>query len=246
MRTKILLLFAILFASNGMAQYDSKGELTSRFRAGFMWYYTGLRPAKTEMVRKYDRLIFDITYNDWNGDYKPFQNHWASIGFNTNFMFDIPLTKGNTVSIGVGISHQLTRVRHDGMFFKDENLGQTTFSGAGTSNFDKNVLVGNAFSVPLELRFRKESWKHFKFHIGGKIGYQGNMFSKTTFNQGPDRIVSRNYGFPDLNRIVFGAHLRLGLRNWALYASYNFNPLFTNAKSTKINQLQFGLSVSLF
>jgi len=246
MRNKILIIFSLLLVSNAFGQYDSKGDLRSRFRAGFMWYYTGIRPATPEKVRKYDRLIFDVVYNDWNGDVKPFKNHWSSIGLNTNFMFDIPLTKGNTVSLGVGVAHQLMRIRHDDLFYKYDTPAKTTYVEDYMGAYDKSMLMGNMFAIPVELRFRKESWRHFKFHIGGKIGLQANMYSKQVFNEGSNRDVVKDYGFPDLNRLVYGAHMRLGLRNWALYASYNFNPIFKNSESTKLNQLQFGLSISLY
>lgn len=246
MKNSILLIGCLLIASVANAQYDSKGETPSMFRPGFMWYFTGVRPAKVERVRKYDRLIFDLTYNDWVGDQEPFNNHWASIGFNTNFMFDVPLTKGNTVALGIGVSHQLTRVRHDNLFTKSSNPESTNLVPKTTQTFDKNILVGNAFSLPLELRFRKESWSHFKFHIGGKIGYQANMYSKTIFGSGNNRDVVKDYGFPDLNPLIYSAHVRLGLRNWALYASYNFNTIFAESASTQLNQLQFGLSISLY
>ena len=233
------------------AQYDSKGETPSMFRAGFMWYFTGIRPAKVEKVRKYDRLIFDVTYNDWVGDQDPFKNHWASIGFNTNFMFDIPLTKGNTVSFGVGVAHQLTRTRHDQLFVEGSSGAagtpdMTQLVPKTTQTFDKSILVGNSFSIPLELRFHKESWKHMKFHVGGKIGYQANMYSKSVYGSGGNRDVVKDYGFVDLNRLIYSAHIRYGFRSWALYASYNFNPIFSNSSSTQLNQLQFGLSISLY
>jgi len=246
MKNSILLIGCLLIASVATAQYDSKGETPSMFRPGFMWFFTGVRPAKVERVRKYDRLIFDLTYNDWVGDQQPFNNHWASIGFNTNLMFDVPLTKGNTVALGIGVAHQLTRTRHDQLFTKSSNPESTNLVPKTTQTFDKNILVGNAFSMPLELRFRKESWSHFKFHIGGKIGYQANMFSKTIFGSGGDRDVVKDYGFSDLNQLIYGAHVRLGLRSWALYASYNFNPIFAESASSKLNQLQFGLSISLY
>lgn len=246
MKNKILLIGCLVIAPFAHAQYDSKGETPSMFRPGFMWYFTGLRPAEPERVRKYDRLILDLTYNDWVGDQEPFKNHWASIGFNTNFMFDIPLSKGNTVALGIGFSHQLTRVRHDNLFTKSSNPTSTNLVPKSTQTFDKNILTGNAFSLPVELRFRKESWSHFKFHFGGKIGYQANMFSKTIFGSGGDRDVVKDYGFPDLNRFIYSAHVRFGLRNWALYASYNFNSIFAESASTQLNQLQFGLSISLY
>lgn len=255
MKNSILLLGCLLIAISTNAQYDSKGETPSMFRPGFMWYFTGIRPAKIEKVRKYDRLIFDITYNDWAGDQEPFQNHWSSIGFNTNLMFDIPLTKGNTVSFGIGVAHQLTRVRHDQVFLESSDgvvpsppgaPNLTQLAPKTTETFDKNILVGNAFSMPLELRFRKESWKHMKFHFGGRIGYQANLVSKTVFGSGGDREVIKDYGFPDVNPLIYSAHIRFGFRAWSLYASYNLNRIFSNSNSTQLNQLQFGLSISLY
>lgn len=246
MRNNILLICGLLSASIAFGQYDSKGESSSMFRPGFMWYFTGIRPAKVEKVRKYDRLIFDVTYNDWSGDAGPFENHWASIGFNTNLMFDIPLTKGNTVALGLGVAYQLSRIRHDQFFVKNSELSTTRLEPKGMQTFDRNILVGNAFTVPVELRFRKESWRHFKFHIGGRIGYQVNMFSKTVYGSGSSRDVVKDYGFPDLSPLIYSAHIRLGFRNWALFGSYNFNPIFENQESTRLNQMQFGLSISLY
>ena len=62
----ILSIIICVVSGNAISQYNSEGEdLISRFRPGSMWFYTGLRPATPEKVRKYDRLIFDVTYNDW-------------------------------------------------------------------------------------------------------------------------------------------------------------------------------------
>jgi hypothetical protein len=212
-----------------------------------MWFYTGLKPAQTEKVRRYDRLIFDVTYNDWVGDQDLFQNHWASIGLNTNFMFDIPLTKGNTVSLGIGLQHQLMRVRHDRTWNIIDSLNQTNLIVVDTTYaFNKSIYGANSFSIPVELRFRKESWRHFKLHLGGKIGYQVNAYNKEVTDVKDKRIITKSIGFPDQNNLIYGAHVRLGLRNWALFGSYQFNTLFSNKQSTKLNQIQFGLSLSLF
>lgn len=242
----VLILCSVCFAAT--AQYDGKGDSEiSRFRPGFMWYFTGLKPAKAEKVRKYDRLIFDVTYNDWIGDRDLFKNHWASIGLNTNFMFDVPLTKGNTVSLGLGVAHQFSVIRHNGLLIEDNIAGTTVWQAKTDSNlFNKGIFGGNSFSIPLELRFRKESWRHFKFHIGGKIGYQVNAYSKYVTGNGGNRDVEKDYGFPDINRLIYSAHIRIGLRNWALFGSYNFNSIFSNSGSSKLNHVQMGLSISLF
>ena len=242
----IIWIFCIGFTAN--AQFDGKGENVSRFRPGLLWFYSGFRPAEPDMPVKYDRLIMDITYNDWIGDRQPFKNHWASIGLNSNLMFDIPLTKGTSiVSLGVGISHQYTNIRHNSHLWVDDVGKTTTFAIKDSSDvFKKGLLAGNSFSIPIELRFRSKGWKHFKFHIGGKIGYQANLLSKYVSNVNGHREVAKSYSFPDECKLIYSAHMRIGFRTWALFASYNFNPIFTNVKSTQLNLLQMGLSISLF
>ncbi len=238
--------FCLSFAAK--AQYDSKGDsIQSRFRPGAMWFFTGWRPASIERVRKYDRLIFDVTYNDWIGDKDLFTNHWASIGLNTNFMFDIPLTNGNTVSIGAGLSHSYSVTRHNGRLTGIDSIGITTWEEKQpTDEFRKSIFGGHSFSIPLEIRFHKESWRHFKFHIGGKIGVQTSLYSKYVTGPWLDRDVVKNYNFPDQNNLLYSAHIRLGFRNWAFFGSYNFNKLFSNPNSIQLNQVQMGLSISLF
>ena len=231
------------------SQYDGEGENEiSRFRPGFMWFYTGLRPGKKEKSRKYDRLIFDVTYNDWLGDRDPFENPPLSLGLNTNLMFDFPLTKGNTVAIGWGVSHQLFTIRHSESFIIDEINQVTILAPLFYPDFSpkKRSLIGNSIGVPLEIRFRKKSWKHFKVHLGGRVGYQFQLKQKTVGEYDGHKEVYKRHGFPDQSELIYSTHIRLGLRNWALYASYNLNPIFLNKQSTQLNLIQFGLSISLF
>lgn len=248
MRNKIIIVICCLSSLSLKAQYDGKDEnIASRFRPGFMWFYTGVRPAKVEKPRKYDRLIFDVTYNDWNGDRNLFQNTGLSIGLNTNLMFDVPITLGNTIALGIGVSHQYISISHGNHLVKNETDRTTTYSEkTDLDAFKKSQLSGNNFAIPIELRFRKESWRHLKFHVGGKIGYQANLYNKYVVGSGNSKDVVKNYGFFDQNELTYSAHVRVGLRNWALFGSYNFNPLFSNVNSTQLNLVQLGLSISLY
>ena len=112
----ILLFFNVL---NVRATTNQDSTLISRFRPGVMWFYTGIKPAQTEKPRKYDRVIVDLTYNTWNGDQKPFSNLFLSLGLNTSLLFDIPLTKGNTISLGTGLTHSYFHIRHNETFISD-------------------------------------------------------------------------------------------------------------------------------
>ncbi len=246
MKNIILFLTSCLLTIFSNGQYDSKGpNETSRFRPGIMWHYTGINPAKLEKVHKYDRLIFDITYNDWAGDVKPFEVKPSSIGFGTNIMFDVPLKKGNTVSFGWGFNHHWTHIRHDNTFFVNLATKSTEYTVQSTPF--KSSLNFHQVSIPLEMRFHKESWRHFKVHVGGKIGYLFGMNENTRLeNPSGKKTVIKEYNFQDNNPLQYSAHIRLGLRNYALFGEYNFSPLFTNSKSTQVNVFRLGLSISLF
>ena len=50
----------------------------------------------------------------------------------------------------------------------------------------------------------------------------------------------------DVNKLNYAVHMRFGIRNWALFGSYNLNGLFKSNESVKLNLLQFGLSLSLY
>lgn len=242
-------LFVLLLMKGSYAQYNSEGELISRFRSGGMWYFTGFRPAVPEKVRKYDRLIFDLTYNDWAGDLDPFKNQWRSLGLNTNLMFDIPITKGNTVSFGTGLSHSFFRINSNGYQFGADSLNTHThlytLNETETASATR-FLGGNSFLVPLEFRFRTKGWKHFKVHIGGKIGYQWDLYTRTIEEGQNGKLIIKNKDLPDVSRLIYSAHVRIGIRNWALFGSYNLNGLFQEDNSPKLHVIQAGLSISLF
>ncbi|MGJ8661250.1 MAG: outer membrane beta-barrel protein [Bacteroidota bacterium] len=240
-----ILLITFFFSLTAFSQYDGEGEdEASRFRPGGGWFYTGIRPGKTDRPRKYDRLIFDILYNDWAGDLKPFQVKPTSIGFGVNLMFDVPLPKKNTVSFGWGFNYNRTRIQHNNTLFTNIKDGWTKYVESPVDV--KTSLNYNQFSIPLEIRFRKESWKHLKVHLGGKIGYLTNMNEKTRLKDESGKTKIKDYHFPDVNNLQYSAHIRFGLRNYALFGEYNFAPLFSNSMSTQINVLRLGLSISLF
>lgn len=247
MKTKLSVILLLFLPLVVKAQYNSKGETRSRFRPGSMWFFTGFRPAQADKVRKYDRLIFDLTYNDWIGDVDPFENHWASIGLNTNLMFDIPLSKGNTVALGIGLAHELKTIRHNNYLYADQVNDISVYAPKDSvASWSKSSFGGNSFCIPLELRFRKESWKHLKLHLGGRIGVQANLYNRYVGRNDGIKVVNKNIGFPDVNRLIYGAHARIGFRNFALFGNYYFNPVFSKSESIQLNILQFGLSVSLY
>lgn len=241
----VLLCYLSLFTTIFFSQ---EKDLVSRYKPGVMWFFTGVRPAQPEKVRKYDRLIIDLTYNDWlSSTSKPFQNNITSIGFNSSLMFDVPLVPKNKIAFGWGISYGLYRVNHHDLFIRNSDSSFTSVvKNIEQYGIEKSIFKMHSLAIPVELRFRGEHWKHFKFHVGGKLAYQ--FLGTTVLTTKSDGITSKQKinGFYDLNHLNASAHIRVGIRNWALYAQYNFIPFFKAKQSIQLTGFQIGLSVSLF
>lgn len=249
---KIIFLFVCLASvsfSYGQDNY-SDTNLISRFRPGFMWFFTGVNPAEAEKVRKYDRLMVGIHSNQLMGDsLKPYQkNAGASIGFFTQFAADIPLVKQNKMSFGIGLGYKFTSVRLNGSLIRESDTKSTRYINLENPDFSKTVFKVHELYVPLELRFRTGKWKHVKFHIGGRVGWQFSAktkeFLKYTMDNTNTTITKK--GFYDLNPLQLAGTARIGIRNWAIYGSYQFLPYFKHAQSTQLNGFELGIALSLF
>lgn len=241
---KLLPVF-LLLSFHGLAQPNGKdSSLVSRHRPGIFWFYTGARPAKPGKLRKYDRVIIDVTYNQLMRSGSLKANPLRSFGCNINTMWDIPITNGNTVSLGIGLAYKYVKTGPKGLFFPDSTESYTHYyADSSYASYRKNTFGNHIIALPIELRFRTPKWQHFKVHIGGSIGYRMQTFQKLW----PEHHAAVKYkDLPDRNPLVYGVHMRIGIRNWALFADYTLAPQFKSSKSDQINTLVFGVSLSLF
>ncbi|SFT63871.1 Outer membrane protein beta-barrel domain-containing protein [Lishizhenia tianjinensis] len=248
MKILIALLTLILVSTGLKAQYlEEEQGLVSRYRPGAMWFYSGFSNYDTTKLRKYDRLIVDILYNDWQGDRSPLKSPWSSIGFNVNVMFDVPFTKANTIGLGWGVAFSHYNNRTPIGFESNYTEGSTTtFPLIFPNNLDWSKYNANYIEIPLELRFRTKGYQHFKFFVGGKIGYQLNAYTKTKETIQGKSYKFKNYNFPDRNPRRYGLTARVGIRNWSVYAAYYFSGLFTHENSVQLSPITAGISIALF
>lgn len=247
---KLISLFVCLFIL-GFYSNAQKGDSTliSRYRPGFMWFYSGVHSAKWLNVAKYDRMIVDVVYNTWGGnEFSFFKSNWKSIGFNIQSFYDTPLNKANTVGIGWGIGYGHSRIESNYILNQSINPNATFLTlNHDNSGIERSFFSTNQLFVPIELRFRTDGWQHLKFQVGGRIGYsflpKKHLFSRNDEDKLVENITD---DFKDFNHFLLSAHARIGIRNWALTASYNLLPYFKSKSSTQVNGLQLGLSISLF
>ncbi len=245
---KYFVSFLVFLFCNQLIANEIDTATITRYRPGFMWFYTGLKPAEVEKVRKYDRLIIDFTHNDFISPKKQIAHtKIPSLGFNANFLFEQPLTKGNTFSFAVGLAYGLNHYNLKDFFFRNGLMKSTeVIPNAKLYGFKRSILNIHSIGIPFELRLRGKNWKHFKAHVGGKLSY--NYSSNTILITKNDKFSEAHKvsGFHDLNRFSASTHLRFGIRNWSFFASYAFVPIFKSKDSPKLHPLQLGISLSLF
>ncbi|MBW7867682.1 MAG: PorT family protein [Brumimicrobium sp.] len=246
---KYIALFILFTLSHHcISQYNAKEDgIHSEFRPGIGWFFSGFKAYEVEKLRKYDRLIIDLVYNDWHGDTKAFKSPWSSIGINAAFMFDIPFTQANTVGmgIGIGISHYSNRTKWQ--FSRDFLNKATLASDFNASNMPKSNLYGaNYIELPIEFRFKTKGIQHFKFFVGGKIGYRLNDYTKEVYRKDGKNYPIKQYNFIDSNPLRYGITARIGIRNWALFGAYYFSPIFKRKESVQLYPFSIGISVSWF
>lgn len=251
MKSKVIVLILIgVFSGQQLSfgQYlEREVGLKSRFRPGIMWFFNGGRPYDAKMLRKYDRFIVDVVYNDWFGDRKSFSGPWYSIGVNTQLMFDVVLRESNTVSFGWGIgwSHvnNISSELLERDFVNNATYLTSFPSGDEPSHYK---FVANYLEIPLELRFRSAGYNHFKFMMGAKIGVQLNAYDQYREQESGTTIRMREYGFADNSLLRYGAIARMGFRNYAIFGELFFSNLFSNRESAQLLPFSLGVSISLF
>ncbi len=160
-------------------------------------------------------------------------------------MWDIPFNAGNGVALGIGFAYRIQRIGFDGTILRDTLNNATNWNPKlETIGVQKSVYSSHQIAVPLELRLRMKKWRHAKLHLGGYLGYAINSETKQISNN--RQLVIKDAFFFDSNPIVYGIHARLGIRSLAFFGSYELSKPFKNSKSTQLNTLQIGITISLF
>ena len=242
MKTRITFIL-ISFCFFGFSQKDS--NLISRHRPGIFWYFNGLRPIKDADNRKYDRLILDLTYNDWAGSVDPFQNKWNSLGLNTNIISDLRFQNMKTFSLGIGVGYGYSTIATNRKIIETSHNSVALSYKQPTESYNYASIHLHRLYVPLELRFASEKWNRVKFIIGGTIGIQSGLKQVLVTRESLNKQKEKNnlIGSSLLN---YGLHFRFGLRNISLFGAYQLNPIFKKGENPNLHLIQFGVSLSLF
>lgn len=218
-------------------------------------------------MKSRDRLIVELTHDNWLKKPDYIETKWFSRGFNAFMMWDIPMLKSGVISIAPGLGISNTNVFNnvliqnsltdDSTHFniiptKVANLTTADIADSVELKYSKNKLAVSSIDIPLELRFRTNpsKGKPFKIAVGARVGYVINAHTKykgEDYRYGNQRGVTlKEAPALNINRFKYGVTGRIGYGNFNLFAFYSLSKLFKTSIAPEITPISVGISFNSF
>lgn len=175
--------------------------------------------------------------------------HWS---FNI-FEQKIKLVKNHVgITTGLGLTYnsyglddnvRITNVNDSTAgFILDRN---TPDSLGGFTAFTKNKLRATYVRVPVLLEFNTSEDPDRTFHLAAGVvaGLKIGSINKVHFEEGGSKVRQRTANDFNMNQFMLDATVRLGYRDFTLFANYGLTPLFEDGKGPEVYPLTFGISL---
>ena len=203
-----------------------------------------------------DRLIFQITHDNWMNKPDSVKVKWFNRGFSGYLQYDQPLFKSKNVSVAPGIGIASHNVYFNSRIEKNDTA--TYFQPLADSiTYSKNKLNTTYADIPLELRFRTNPNKFnktWKLALGIKVGYllsathkyRGKNYGILGNRPLDEEIKVKDKFVPNMNKLRYGTMVRLGYSNFNIFAFYSLSTLFDTNKGPGIHPFSVGFSFNSF
>jgi hypothetical protein len=124
-------------------------------------------------------------------------------------------------------------------------IDSTNGFNSPTYEFTKNKLRTTHLKVPLLLEFNTSNDNDRSFHVAAGVigGWRIGAITKQKYQVDGDKHTDRNKGDYNLNSFTLDASIRVGYRNFTLFANYALTPLFEDGKGPEVYPATFGLSI---
>ena len=127
----------------------------------------------------------------------------------------------------------------------DEN-DVTVFYNEPELSLEKSKLTASSLNLPvvLELNFKDRNGKEsFKIGGGGFIGYRVGSHTKIKYQREGNTYKDKERGNYNLEEMQYGVNFVIGYKCINLFAKYNMNDLFKEARGPKMNVVSFGFRI---
>jgi hypothetical protein len=178
-----------------------------------------------------------------------------------NLYYQYPIRFGRSrFSVNPGIGFSFERFKMKNYYTLKESTstkGQFDLVSTATiyptaSSIKKSLLINNYFEIPVDFRFDtkpEDISRSFNVAIGGRFGYLYDAMTKVKYKQEGEMKIMKDKQNHGMNRIRYGAYMRVGIGAVNLFGFYNLSPLFEKNKGpekTTMNSFTMGISVNGF
>ncbi|HTE08138.1 MAG TPA: outer membrane beta-barrel protein [Flavitalea sp.] len=207
-------------------------------------------------TRTQDHLLIQLGYDMWSGKPDSINLKGLSRSVNIYFMLDFPFKASPQFSVGLGAG-----ISTSNMYFKDTYIdiaGRSTTSSlnfqdvSDTTHFKKYKLMNSFLEAPVELRYVNDPVhpkKSFKAAVGLKVGTMLTAVTKgknlqSSTGQTVLSITQKEKSRRFFNSTRLSLTGRVGIGNFALFASYQINAFIKEGFGPDIRPYSIGLSLS--
>lgn len=206
----------VLLTPDNNTDYPEGSEWLEQDYARSLSWSFNLFETKIRIVKDYVGLVTGIglTYNSYTfGD---------SVNVVTNDMVTVVDNMGNPIDVG-----------------------DTTFAQIGEFNFDKNKFRASYLRIPLMLEFNTSLDPERTFHVAGGVigGWNMGTIKKQKYDEDGVKAKIREKADFNLTPFTLDAAVRIGYRNYTLFANYGLTPLFEDGKGPELHNLTVGLAL---
>jgi hypothetical protein len=147
------------------------------------------------------------------------------------------------VSVNYGVTYLRNTYRFENNAFLQYNADNTVkFDTRANASEDPKLTVGYV-TIPLGLDVKVG--KKGIFGIGAYGGYRIVSRQNLNYKEGSERVEQTRKDSYGLNKLVYGASVKIGVGGLTLAGKYNFSPLFDSKNSIyKYNTYMFGINWS--
>ncbi|HNR48668.1 MAG TPA: DUF2807 domain-containing protein [Bacteroidia bacterium] len=167
-----------------------------------------------------------------------------SIAVNINFYEqELKLYKNYILaSTGVGLSYNNFRFRKNMSLIPDTNALWYT---ADTMNLRKNKLTVSYLTVPVLLTINTSTEANKAFHItaGMLFSYKLGSHTKKVYNDNGSKKKDKTYDDFNIDPFRYDATVRIGYRNYTLFANYALSDFFKKNKGPELRPWTIGVSL---
>jgi hypothetical protein len=196
-----------------------------------------------------DRIVVELTFDNWIHNEDSLKVKWYSRGFNAYFMYDIQLGKKKLFAVAPGLGIGTSSIFTNSRLVEDvDSLGGGTRLVERTDSYKKNKLGLTYLDIPVELRFRSKpnaKNKSFKVAIGFKAGLLLDGKTKVKQKDADGNMkVYKEKRYDDLNRFRYGATFRIGYGPFSVIGFYSLSKIFDKGKGPGITPFSVGIAIN--